>query len=164
MLHKYIALSTCHVDHIAACSNRIINVFVSTPHIIWGYYGGVDTDFLVIGSEILHAWKFSFVLLATPISCRKCLRLYYVAGNETSKDWKSHLFNCLNPNSANSSIQQSLRLDYILTVLTTHQISACTKYISMCNTHHKLSLLLLLFTAQLAGRDLCVQLYSHRAV
>ena len=32
---------------------------------------------------------------------------------------------------------------------------------SYSEIHHKLPLLLLLLTAQLAGRDLCVQMYSH---
>ena len=63
----------------------------------------------------------------------------------------SELSFCLNPNSTISSVQQNLRLDYILTY-TTHP-------------PHKLFLYTLnweeLTTAQLANRDLCVQVYSH---
>ena len=62
---------------------------------------------------------------------------------------------CQNPNSTKSSVHQSLGLDYILT---------CRFNLHRHHQHHKLSLLLLLLTAKLAGRDLSVQLYSHRPV
>ena len=54
---------------------------------------------------------------------------------------------CLNPNSTNNSIELNLRLDYILTQLSTHH-------------HHTNSLLLLLTAPASQGRQ-TVQLYSH---
>jgi hypothetical protein len=54
---------------------------------------------------------------------------------------------CLNPNSANSSVQQNLRLDYILTQLSTPPTTTTTN-----------SLLLLLLTAPASQ---ALRLYNH---
>jgi hypothetical protein len=57
---------------------------------------------------------------------------------------------CQNPNSTKNSIELNLRLDYILSARST--------------THPTTQTICCCCAAQLAGRDLCVQLYSYRPV
>ena len=68
-------------------------------------------------------------------------------------EWCCH--NCQNPNSTKTSVQQSLRLDYILTVISTPPHPP---------HHQELTMLLLLLTGQAVQARQSVQLYSHTQV